>query len=176
MEHMTRSASTTTLAVLADHLDDTAGVLGALPADAYGRPGPGGSAIGEHVRHCLDHVRAFLAGLTNGTHLIDYEARHRGCPSERDQDQGTAMLRLAANDIRSLDSDLAEAPIDTLAIIDPEQPPVRIPSTGLREAAFLLSHGIHHNATIAHLMRAHGLSIPDGFGYAPSTLAFLAGH
>jgi hypothetical protein len=42
-----------------------------------------------------------------------------------------------------------------------------------RELAFVLSHTVHHNALIAVMALTLGVSIPDRFGYAPSTIAHL---
>ena len=63
---------------------------------------------------------------------------------------------------------------------DPERLPmareaqtVTLRSTIARELAFVLSHTIHHNATIRGMVIALGLSAPASLGYAPSTLAHM---
>lgn len=179
MPQSTTVTTDATMRALVSHLDDTATVIAGLTPEVYAAEGPGGSTIGQHIRHCLDHVRAFIAGIDeadNDIIVVDYERRNRGCPSECDHANGVNLLRQCAQQIAGLSADLLEQPVTMLAIADPNQPPLPVPSSVVREAAFLLSHGIHHNATISHLMRAHGVPVPDGFGYAPSTLAFLAGH
>jgi hypothetical protein len=42
-------------------------------------------------------------------------------------------------------------------------------STLARELAFVLSHTIHHLASIALLLDMQGLVVPDRFGFAPTT-------
>jgi uncharacterized damage-inducible protein DinB len=42
-----------------------------------------------------------------------------------------------------------------------------------RELAFVLSHTIHHNALISVMAMLMGVSVPERFGYAPSTIAYL---
>jgi len=45
-----------------------------------------------------------------------------------------------------------------------------LPSSMGRELQFLLGHTVHHSALIVMIIDGIGLSIPDGFGIAPSTL------
>jgi uncharacterized damage-inducible protein DinB len=54
-----------------------------------------------------------------------------------------------------------------------EMPSVEVETTVGRELVFVLSHTVHHNALIAVMARTLGVSVPDRFGYAPSTLAHL---
>ncbi len=49
-----------------------------------------------------------------------------------------------------------------------------LPPTGGRELAFTLSYTIHHNAIIAVAVKSLGLALPEHFGYAPATIAYLA--
>jgi hypothetical protein len=43
-------------------------------------------------------------------------------------------------------------------------------STFAREVAFATHHAIHHNAMIAAIAASFGVTIPAGFGKAPSTV------
>src|SRR5512143_3614305 len=74
-------------------LDQAARLLGKLDDDTYagGGAGPGISPVGMHVRHVLDHYRSLLDGLATG--LVDYEARHRDAPVERERSLALAMTR-----------------------------------------------------------------------------------
>ncbi|MEM7623450.1 MAG: hypothetical protein AAF235_09640, partial [Planctomycetota bacterium] len=49
------------------------------------------------------------------------------------------------------------------------------PSSLGREAAFVLSHTVHHCAMIAVMARSLRIAVPERFGYAPSTVAHLGG-
>jgi hypothetical protein len=42
-------------------------------------------------------------------------------------------------------------------------------STAGRELVFVISHTIHHNATMGVLLSEWGLALPQRFGYAPAT-------
>ncbi len=128
------------------------------------------SSIGGHVRHCLDHVEALL---TDSAATIDYDARRRDTPIERER---TAALRA----FERLDRELA-----ALKDADggrPAQVPITIAADGsrvvgrstlAREVLFVVSHTVHHNALIAGMIRLLGRDVPDDFGFAPSTLAYL---
>jgi uncharacterized damage-inducible protein DinB len=150
-------------------LDELSSAVIELPMDVYRATFEGGASgsIGEHVRHCLDHVSALLSADPSGT--LSYDHRQRGTRVETDP--GAALqqiLRLkAALDrwpTRSLDE-----PIRVSSMIAPGAPSVVGWSTLGRELAFVVSHTIHHQAMIAVLLTIHGLAAPDRFGHSPST-------
>lgn len=130
------------------------------------------ASIGEHVRHILDHYRLFLAGLPAGT--VDYDARERETPVERQR-------AAAGSEVRRLVAGLAALTPAALAR------PLQIHQQGSyeagrfdgcasradRELLFLQSHTVHHQALVAVLARAQGLTTPERFGVAPSTAAWL---
>jgi hypothetical protein len=47
---------------------------------------------------------------------------------------------------------------------------VEVASSLGRELVFVLQHTIHHQAIVALLLAARGVTIPPRFGYAPSTV------
>jgi uncharacterized damage-inducible protein DinB len=119
------------------------------------------------VRHCLDHVSALLAADASST--LSYDHRRRGTAIETDPSAALQqILRLKAAlerwSARSLDE-----PIRVSSMIDPSGASLAGWSTLGRELAFVLSHTIHHQATIAAVLALHGVEPPPGFGYAPST-------
>src|SRR5690349_20939409 len=63
---------------LDDLLGQLASLIGGLPPDVYcGRfAAPHSGSIGEHVRHCLDHVSALLTA--DGEQTLSYDHRERG--------------------------------------------------------------------------------------------------
>jgi hypothetical protein len=134
-------------------------------------PGPFDSSVGGHVRHCLDHVSAFLRGLPIG--IIDYDSRERGGPVETIRGAALAALddldrELGAGAGLPLQHDL-----DVVALASERGPSIRTRSSVGRELAFLLSHTIHHNAMLANIAHSLGAALPPRFGYAPATLAHL---
>jgi hypothetical protein len=123
--------------------------------------------IGEHVRHCLDHVAALLTA--DPAVPLSYDRRERGTAVETNP--GAALhqiLRLKAMLARWHDRAL-DAPICVTSIVAAQREAVVSWSTLARELVFVLSHTVHHQALIALLLLLHGVSVPDGFGYAPST-------
>src|SRR5205085_8409813 len=100
---------------------------------------------------------------------MSYDRRRRGTTIEHDPAEALQqILRLKAAlerwATRSLDQ-----PIRVSSLIDPSGASLIGWSTLGRELAFVLSHTIHHQATIAAVLALHGVQPPPGFGYAPST-------
>lgn len=160
---------------LAELLRELAGVVAQLnPAQYNERCGETffNGNIGGHVRHCLDHIRAILDGFPVG--LVDYDHRERGTSIETDPFAARDEIRR----LRRLAEDLAqiedEAPVRVAVLPTRDGQSVTLLSTLGRELAFVLSHTIHHNATIKGMALALRVALPPSFGYAPSTLAHLA--
>jgi uncharacterized damage-inducible protein DinB len=124
-------------------------------------------SIGEHLRHCLDHVAALLAADSSAT--LSYDRRHRGTAVETDP---AAALRQIVELKRALVVWTARAldePIRVASMISPSGDIVTGWSTLGRELAFVVSHTIHHQAIIGVLLAVHGESVPERFGHSPST-------
>lgn len=155
-------------------LRELAGVVAQLTPEQYTRRGDEvffKGTIGGHVRHCLDHARSLLDGIDPG--LVDYDHRVRGTTIETDplaaRDE-IRRLRLLAEGACVMN---AAMPLRVAVMPTREGIAVELDSTLGRELAFVLSHTIHHNATIKGMAVAMGVELPKGFGYAPSTLAHL---
>lgn len=130
------------------------------------------STIGGHYRHCLEHFEPLLEGLSA---VIDYDARKRDPSVENNR--ADALRRT-----HELLSACLNSPVDSLEI------PIRVRykvsydaahdplagSTIAREGMFAISHAIHHFALIKVIAGLINISLPDGFGMAPSTVAFRA--
>ncbi|MGB5325117.1 MAG: DinB family protein [Pseudomonadales bacterium] len=127
------------------------------------------SPVGLHVRHALDHYACFLHGLTTG--LIDYDARARDAQVEASSESAQQRLHNLRNAIQELD--LADRDLLVRQASGTSgQIPLR--SSVARELVFLHSHTVHHQASIAALLRLLGVSelAPDDFGFAPATLQY----
>jgi hypothetical protein len=159
-------------------LQQTASLLGRLDQASYTAPSPVflNSAIGGHVRHCLEHYESLLKGWQNGR--IDYDARSRDRTVETQPSAARARLDSICAALEKLD----ERPILT----DPCEILVRsahgrgegewhASSLG-RELQFLISHTVHHYALMAGLCHLQGIPVAPGFGVAPSTLRYLAAN
>ena len=124
-------------------------------------------SIGEHVRHCLDHVSALLAA--DSARPLSYDRRQRGTAVETDPGEALRQIlqlkiALDAWSTRSLDE-----PLRVTSMIAASDDAVTGWSTLARELAFVVSHTIHHQATIGILLAIHGHAVPERFGHSPST-------
>jgi uncharacterized damage-inducible protein DinB len=160
--------------------------LSAITPEVYAQANGEDAAIGQHVRHILDHY-ACLLGATEGrvgatAGRVDYTRRAReeliGCCPEAAiaridvTRQRIARLRDTTGDsLEPRGEGLRMEVIFTPARTDAEPVQRRLTSTLERELMFVLSHTIHHMALIAVLLRREGtVLIPSGFGVAPSTV------
>src|SRR6516225_11939610 len=75
-------------------LRQLADVIRALSDVQYRRKpvGYASSNVGGHVRHCLDHVEALLAGLEEGE--LSYDHRQRGTEVETNREAALDVIRL----------------------------------------------------------------------------------
>jgi uncharacterized damage-inducible protein DinB len=154
---------------LSERLDQIGGLLLEIPTEVYTAPVESGASgtLGEHVRHCLDHVSTLLSA--DGSQTLSYDHRRRGTAIETDAGAALQQIRrlkaaLGRWPTRSLDD-----PIYVSSMIDPSGGTISDWSTLGRELVFVLSHTIHHQATIAAVLALHGIAPPTRFGYAPST-------
>jgi hypothetical protein len=146
------------------------GLLSVLSAEQYSAPAQSyfKSSAGMHIRHNLDHFSAFFDGLAMGK--IDYEGRER---DEEVEQVPTVAMDLIEKCINLLDL-LRKKETDTSLNIREESESntdakVLLLSSVGRELQFLLGHTVHHNALIAMIVHSQGISLPAGFGVAPST-------
>lgn len=138
-----------------------------------GGAAPGISPVGVHFRHVFDHYRAFLAGLPEGR--IDYDARDRAVPLERDRALAIATALGYLADLGRLPATLADRAlqVSTRSVAGDDGAPDWSGSTVKRELQFLVSHTVHHYALIKELLRRAEFDAGEEFGVAPSTLAAL---
>jgi len=151
-------------------------LLAGMDPDIYTRPSALclNSAIGGHVRHCLEHYGSLLQGLPGGQ--VDYDARRRDPAVE-------TRIPAALSLVESILTALGEL-VHHRRLPSPHPLMVRSmhgdgtgdwhPSSAGRELQFLVSHTIHHFALIAALCCVHGIPVEPGFGVAPSTLSYRA--
>jgi uncharacterized damage-inducible protein DinB len=152
-------------------LEQAATLLRTLSDAAYAEGGAaaGLSPVGAHLRHVLDHYRALVDGLSAG--WVDYEARNRQVPLERDRALAQAEVArlLGALDRVAEQSEDREIQVNLRSVADPDAGPDWSRSTAKRELQFLVSHTVHHFALIRNLLAGVGVDPGDGFGVAPST-------
>lgn len=127
---------------------------------------PSGS-IGAHVRHCLDHVSAFLEGTAGGT--LCYDRRRRGTQVEADRGAALAHIDAVTGLLLDLDPRVLDRSLRVAVQLDPAGASCTVWSTAGRELTFVISHTIHHHATMAVLLNETGTELPGRFGLAAST-------
>jgi uncharacterized damage-inducible protein DinB len=157
----------TTLIALLEQVRD---VITLLPVGVYrARPAARVSgSVGEHVRHCLDHVAAITAALEGDT--LSYDRRLRGTSVETDPGTAVNEIERLFHRLDRLDDTAWQRPVIVSALLNANAPPALVRSTIAREVAFVVQHTIHHCALIALLLEWQGWHVPYGFGVAPSTL------
>lgn len=154
---------------LRERLNELRRLVMTLPTAAYrARTANASGAIGEHVRHVLDHLSALVGA--SPTAVLSYDNRTRGTSVESDPSAAVSeMMRLDLALERWTDRSLDE-PIAVAAVLDADGQSVTGWSTFARELAFVMNHTIHHQAIIALLLEFQGhQALGDRFGYAPST-------
>lgn len=129
------------------------------------------SSIGGHVRHCLDHVAAIVAGAERG--FLDYDQRERGTDVEHNRDAALREIVRLLDGLKGIQPHMFGWPIDLTLMPASDGPCVDVQSSVGRELAFVQSHTIHHNAIIAATCKTLGVVVPEKFGFAPSTIAYL---
>lgn len=155
-------------------LRDALTILRGIRDDDFrlGEDSLGLSSIGAHVRHVGDACDRFLDGVARG--FIDYDCRSRDVRFEFDRI--AAIERLESLVARFSELDPHTQPSSLLVRHDaPEgEDEMVLRSSVERELMFLASHGVHHFALVAVLLRAKAIETPPGFGMAISTLRHLS--
>ena len=153
-------------------LRELAGVVAQLSPEQYTRRADDAffkGTVGGHVRHCLDHARSLLDGLPSG--VIDYDHRVRGTTIETDPLAARDEIRRLRHLAEEAAQQSAATALRVVVMPTRDGSSMELESTLGRELAFVLSHTIHHNATIKGMAVNMGVALPTAFGYAPSTLA-----
>lgn len=137
----------------------------------YGEsPAPGQSTAGAHFRHIVDHYQVLLAGLESGR--VDYYTRARDPELEASPDRMASALSNIEGTIQGLGADLDKPlRVDTGGAAHEGGEARWAVSSVRRELAFVLSHTLHHMATIASVARTLGVDLDASVGVAHSTAA-----
>ncbi len=152
-------------------LEQAIGLLAHLPETAFAPTGARhATTVGPHLRHVIDHYSAFLTGLPGVR--VNYDARQREPRLESDREFAAARLREIVGELALVDVDLMELPLVVRLEAGGAEAEQWSHSTVRRELQFLLSHTVHHFALIAALLERFGISVPEDFGIAPSTLRY----
>jgi uncharacterized damage-inducible protein DinB len=155
--------------VINRQLEDLAAIVMSLDEATYtARPiAEVSGSIGEHVRHCLDHIGA-LVGAT-AAQPLSYDRRERGTAVERDPAEALRLIMLLKAATGRWSGRSVDEPICVRSQLTTSGEFLTGWSTLGRELAFVNSHTIHHQALIAVLLVLARVPVPDRLGFAPST-------
>lgn len=128
------------------------------------------SSVGEHLRHCLDHIDALLRAIDSNR--ICYDNRRRGTSVETSRSAALSTIEELRARARSLPLVDLNRPLLLTALLSKSGPTLDVETSLGRELLFVVSHTTHHNAIIGAMAKTLGASIPDDFGVAASTSAF----
>ena len=127
------------------------------------------ASIGGHYRHCLDHFRSLLDAAASGD--LNYDHRERGTTVETDRFAALNATRELREGYELLDASLLARPLAVKCKTSYATSGSQIsPSTIGREIMYSVAHAVHHYALIGVMGGLMGLTMPAGFGVAPSTL------
>src|SRR5262249_31487082 len=101
---------------------------------------------------------------------LSYDRRQRGTTIEYDPDAALQEIFRLKAAIDRLSSRSLDEPIRVSSLVDTSGEAIVATSTLGRELAFVVSHTVHHQATMAAVLALQGLEPPAAFGFAPSTL------
>ena len=131
------------------------------------------ASIGGHYRHCLDHFRSLLDAATSGD--LNYDNRERGTLIENDRFAALNATRALRDGFDQLNPAIVARQLNVICktsySTDGSQ---NSPSTIGREIMYSVAHAVHHYALIGVMGGLMGLTMPAGFGVAPSTLKHQA--
>lgn len=127
------------------------------------------SAIGPHLRHCMDHLDCLLRGLETGE--VDYDARDRETVLETDSSRMAARMAELVAELVAIDPAIVSRRLHVRQTAALGAPAVRVESNLERELVFLSGHTIHHIAIMTILARDRGVALPEGLDMAFSTAA-----
>lgn len=128
------------------------------------------ATLGQHTRHTLEFFQCITEQSAGG--ILNYDKRHRNHSIEESPAAAIASIGTIAGWFATQFSDRHLLLQVTLHEYNDEV--TLIPTTSLREWNYAVEHAIHHMAMIriGAQFVAPGLTLPESFGVAPSTLKY----
>lgn len=145
-------------------------LLGQIDGETYRTARAAGGSIGGHVRHLVNFFECLLQQGPTGR--IDYDLRERRPEVETDPDAASAALDAIAEAFEAGAIDAMPAVIEMRESLPGLDDRPWTASSPTREAAFCISHCVHHLALVRAAAETAGWRAPEEFGVAASTLRF----
>ena len=151
------------------------GLLFELHDHAYSHvaAAPLNASVGQHYRHVLEHFQSLIVGMRAGE--INYDARER---NPRLQGEVTYASIATCDVLRALKRYSEETLARPCKVINSvgygASKPSTFESNVSRELAYCIGHAIHHYAIVRLICHEIGVTVPNEFGVAPSTLRHRA--
>ena len=138
----------------------------------YSRKREGGSSMGAHYRHVLDHFLCLVEGLRDGH--VDYDHRARNPKLETRVDDARFVTESLLQELRALDPAVLRRECTVAYAVGYRQAEAQsVPSNVAREVMFCVGHAVHHYAIIKIVAEQMGVQLMPNFGVAPSTIKYL---
>jgi hypothetical protein len=156
-------------------LDQGEALLAGLDDESYTQklPVAFNASIGGHFRHCLDHFRSLLDAAGDGD--LNYDRRERGTLVESDRFAALNATRALRDGYQRLAPSYLDRELQVTCKTSYAARASQMSlSTVGREIMYVVAHAVHHYALIGIMGGLMGLSLPPGFGVAPSTLKHQA--
>lgn len=129
----------------------------------------GKASIGAHYRHSLDHFKTLLDGADTG--VLDYDARARDVRLETDRHFAIETTRSYCDAFASLDRVALDTSVSVrCSVCSDDAGEEQVSSTYAREGVYVVAHAVHHYALISVMCRMQGITPPQNFGIAASTI------
>ena len=151
-------------------LDSCVRAVECMPAEVYTDKDETHESIGAHLRHGIEHIQCFIAGLPKG--VINYDLRERDETIETNPEAFIAICTELIANLRALKIEDFDAPLIVRQLPAPECKAIDVQSSAARELIFLSSHIIHHISVVQAYCRQHSIELPEGINIAFSTAAY----
>ncbi|KAF9229564.1 hypothetical protein BS17DRAFT_771628 [Gyrodon lividus] len=132
-----------------------------------------GSTIGKHLRHARDHFILLLDCATGAEpFVLSYDLRSRNTPMESSLSEARDALTSAISRLKEFETypPTKLTQVMTLNAVTPF--PQAFETTFGRELWFAGLHAVHHWSMVRVIAGELGITLPEDFGFAPSTLVY----
>ncbi|KAF9243882.1 hypothetical protein BU15DRAFT_86311 [Melanogaster broomeanus] len=132
-----------------------------------------GSTIGKHLRHARDHFILLLDCVTGPEpYVLSYDVRSRNTPMESSLSEARDALTSAVSRLKEFETS-SPAKMDQVMTLNAVTPFAQSFATTFgRELWFAGLHAVHHWSMVRVIAGELGISVPEDFGFAPSTLVY----